>query len=94
MSVHIYQITRCYILEDSHVHTRHRDNKGHLSGDPVYLNIFFKNPVRTSNKTHSVFITKINWSTLFRDIFAVCSDNHMNPTSRYTLWAKFKVIGS
>jgi hypothetical protein len=32
-SVNVDQTARCYILEDSHLHTRHRENlKSHLQG--------------------------------------------------------------
>jgi hypothetical protein len=41
--------------------------------------IIFKNSVRTAKKTLHFTITKINWLTLFKEIIAVYSENHMKP---------------
>jgi hypothetical protein len=37
----------------------------------------FKNSARTAKKTPHFTITKINWLTLFKEIIAVYSENHM-----------------
>jgi hypothetical protein len=39
--------------------------------------ITFKNSANTSNKTQCVSIIKINWLTLFKEITAIHSGNHM-----------------
>jgi len=39
--------------------------------------MLFKNSVRTSKRTPHFTITKINWLTLFKEIIAVYSENHM-----------------
>jgi hypothetical protein len=49
--------------------------------------IIFKNSVRTAKKTPHFTITRINWLTLFKEIIAVYSENHMKP-GKYTLWIK------
>ncbi|KDR23643.1 Putative ankyrin repeat protein R840 [Zootermopsis nevadensis] len=36
----------------------------------------FKNPVRTAKKTQHLSITKFKWLTLFKEVIAVCSENH------------------
>jgi hypothetical protein len=41
--------------------------------------MLFKNSVRTSKRTPHFNITKINWLTLFKEIFAVYSENHAEP---------------
>jgi hypothetical protein len=41
--------------------------------------MIFKNSVRTAKKTQHFTITKINWLTLFKEIIAVYSENHMKP---------------
>jgi hypothetical protein len=46
---------------------------------PEARQIIFKNSVLIAKKTQLVTITKINWLTLFKEIFAVYSDNHMKP---------------
>jgi hypothetical protein len=38
----------------------------------------FKHSVRTSKRTQRFTITKINWLTLFKEIIAIYSENHMN----------------
>jgi hypothetical protein len=38
---------------------------------PKILQIIFKNSVRTSKRTPTFTITKINWLTLFREMIAV-----------------------
>jgi hypothetical protein len=40
----------------------------------------FKDLVRTAKKTLHFTITKINWLTLFKEIIAVCTENHMKHT--------------
>jgi hypothetical protein len=37
----------------------------------------FKHSARTAKKTQHFTITKINWLTLFKEIIAVYSENHM-----------------
>jgi hypothetical protein len=44
-----------------------------------FFQILFKNSVRTTKKTPHFTITKINWLTLFKEIIAVYSENHMKP---------------
>jgi hypothetical protein len=44
-----------------------------------FVQIIFKNSVRTAKKTQHFTITKINWLTLFLEIIAVCSENHTKP---------------
>jgi hypothetical protein len=39
--------------------------------------MLFKNSVRTSKRTPHFTITNINWLTLFKEIIAVYSENHM-----------------
>jgi hypothetical protein len=39
----------------------------------------FKSSVLTSKKTQPMYITRINWLMLFREIIAVFSENHMIP---------------
>jgi hypothetical protein len=46
--------------------------------------MLFKNSVRTSKRTQHFTITKINWLTLFKEIIAVYSENHMKPIN--TKW--------
>jgi hypothetical protein len=41
--------------------------------------MLFKNPVRTSKRTPTFTITKINWLTLFKEIIAVYSENNAKP---------------
>jgi hypothetical protein len=43
------------------------------------MQITFNNSVRTSKKTQTVTMTTINWSSLFREIIAVYSENHTKP---------------
>jgi len=38
--------------------------------------MLFKNSVRTSKRTPHFTITKINLLTLFKEIIAVCTENH------------------
>jgi hypothetical protein len=44
---------------------------------PKLVWIIFKNSVRTAKKTLHFTITKINWLTMFKEIIAVCSEDHM-----------------
>jgi hypothetical protein len=41
--------------------------------------MLFKNPARTSKRTPTFTITKINWLTLFKEIITVYSENHKSP---------------
>jgi hypothetical protein len=43
------------------------------------VSIVFKNSVRTSKRTPTFTITKINWLTPFNEITAVYSENHAEP---------------
>jgi hypothetical protein len=43
------------------------------------VKIVFKNSVRTAKKTQLFTIIKINWLTLFKEIIAVYSENHIQP---------------
>jgi hypothetical protein len=38
--------------------------------------MLFKDSVRTAKKTLHFTITNINWLTLFKEIIAVCTENH------------------
>jgi hypothetical protein len=44
---------------------------------PKFAKIIFKSSVRTSKKTPHFTITKINLLTLFKEIIAVYTENHM-----------------
>jgi hypothetical protein len=44
---------------------------------PKLVKIIYKNSVRTAKKTQHFTITKINWLTLFKEIIAVYTENHM-----------------
>jgi hypothetical protein len=46
------------------------------SAGAVLVEIKYKNPVRTAKKTPHFTVTKINRLTLFKEIIAVCSENH------------------
>jgi hypothetical protein len=46
---------------------------------PKLIKKKFKNSVRTAKKTQHFTITKINWLTLFKEIIAVYSENHIKP---------------
>jgi hypothetical protein len=55
-----------------------QDDDSHT--DPLKLKIawvIFKNLVRTAKKTPHITITQINWLTLFKEIIAVYTENHM-----------------
>jgi hypothetical protein len=41
-----------------------------------FVQIMFKNSVRTAKKTPHFTITKINWLTLFKEMIAVYTENH------------------
>jgi hypothetical protein len=43
---------------------------------PKFVQIIFKNSVRTAKKTQLFTITKINLLTLFKEIIAVYCENH------------------
>jgi hypothetical protein len=43
--------------------------------------IIFKHSVRTAKKTQHFTITKTDWLMLFKEIIAVCSENHTKPTN-------------
>jgi hypothetical protein len=43
------------------------------------VRIIFKYSVLTAKKTLLFTITKINWLTLFKEIIAVCTENHTRP---------------
>jgi hypothetical protein len=43
--------------------------------------MLFKDSVRTSKRTPHFSITKINWLTLFKEIIAVYTENHTEPTN-------------
>jgi hypothetical protein len=45
------------------------------------IQIIFKNWVLTTEEIQHTSITRINWLMLFREIIAVCSENHMKPIS-------------
>jgi hypothetical protein len=49
---------------------------------PKLVQIIFNNSVRTAKKTQHFAITKINWLTLFKEIIAVCTENHKNHVSK------------
>jgi hypothetical protein len=46
---------------------------------PKLVSIIFTYSVRTTKKTPHFTITKINWSTLFKEIIPVYSENHTKP---------------
>jgi hypothetical protein len=56
----------------------------------------FKNSARTAKKTPHFTITKINWLTLFKEIIAVYSENHMKSTNtlcwQNAEWLRFQVL--
>jgi hypothetical protein len=55
-----------------------------LSVDIIWK--IFKNLVRTSKRTPHFTITNINWLTLFKEIFAVYSENHTKPiNTKYSI---------
>jgi hypothetical protein len=43
--------------------------------------MIFKHPVLTTKKTQRVSMTTINWLMLLKEIIAVYSENHTNPTN-------------
>jgi hypothetical protein len=47
--------------------------------------MLFKNSVRTSKRTPHFTITKINWLTLFKEMFTVYSENHAKPIQKAAL---------
>jgi hypothetical protein len=51
---------------------------------PKLVYILFENPVRTSKRTPHFTITKINWLMLFKEIIAVYTENHTEPTKIQT----------
>jgi hypothetical protein len=48
---------------------------------PKLVYIIFKYLARTAKKTPHFTVTKINWLTLFKEIIAVCSENHTKHTN-------------
>jgi hypothetical protein len=44
------------------------------------VEVIVKDSVHTSKRTPNFTITKINWLVLFKEIIAVYSENHTNPT--------------
>jgi hypothetical protein len=54
---------------------------------PKLTCIIFKHSARTAKKTPHFTVTKINWLTLFKEIIAVCCENHMKQIN--TLWVKW-----
>jgi hypothetical protein len=54
-------------------------NKVGLIRDTFYCQSLFKNSVLTAKKTTHFTITNINWLTLFKEMIAVYSENHMKP---------------
>jgi hypothetical protein len=56
----------------------------HKPGNPSKLTlvqIIFKDSVCTSKRTPHFTTTKINWITLFKEIIAVCSEEHTKTIS-------------
>jgi hypothetical protein len=51
----------------------------------------YKNSVRTSQETHYISVTKINWSILFRRTIALCCENHEKHI--HTLRGQYAVCG-
>jgi hypothetical protein len=47
--------------------------------------VLFKNSVRTSKRTPTFTITKINWLMLFKEIIAVYSENHAKPNTKWSI---------
>jgi hypothetical protein len=43
------------------------------------------NSVRTAKKTPHFTVTKISWLTLFKEIIAVCYENHTKPVNKKEL---------
>jgi hypothetical protein len=56
--------------------------------------MLFKNPARTSKRTPHFTITKINWLTLFKEIIAVCCENHTKPININAALLTVKADGS
>jgi hypothetical protein len=48
----------------------------------------FKNSARTAKKTPHLTVTKINWLTLFKEIIAGYSQNHM----KHTIWGEKRTV--
>jgi hypothetical protein len=65
------------ILNWTHQLLAYADYESPLKTKVVY--ILFKNSVRTSKRTPNFTVTKINWLMLFKEIIAVCSENHAKP---------------
>jgi hypothetical protein len=60
---------------------------------PKLVEIILKDSVRTSKTTPHFTITKINWLMLFKEIIAVCSENHTKPTYTNTALQSVKTAG-
>jgi hypothetical protein len=67
---------------------------------PKLVWIIFKNSVRTAKKTPHFTITKTNWLTLFKEIIAVYSKNHIRPintkcraTDCWSRWCTYLPLG-
>jgi hypothetical protein len=56
----------------------------------MFIQIIFKDSVRTAKKTQLLTITKISWLTLFKEIIAVYTENHNKPIN--TLFWQKRVI--
>jgi hypothetical protein len=54
-------------------------------GEAMFVQIIFKNSVRTSKRTQHSTITKIKWITLFTETIPVYSQEHMKATTKYSL---------
>jgi hypothetical protein len=58
----------------------HPEDKGYINPlKKKLVCILFKNSVRTSKRTPTITITKINWLTPFKEIISVYSENHEKP---------------
>jgi hypothetical protein len=63
---------------------------------PKSIDIIFKTSTRTAKKTQLFTISKINWLTLFKEIIAVYSENHIKlintkcrVNEHYSRWLPF-----
>jgi hypothetical protein len=71
-------------LKNGYKETAHMSSSLHWTGlycdinplEPQLFQIIFKKSVRTAKKTPHFTVAKINYLTLFKEIIAVCSQNH------------------
>jgi hypothetical protein len=82
-SLYTFRTPNC--IQPNKPRSRRQLSMYHYCINPLKLKlvqIIFKNSVRTAKKTLHFTITKINWLTLFKEIIAFYSENHMKPTKK------------